>query len=153
GEVKDGDLVPLAHHVEPAVPPARRHMLLERIKVTNTGDRRERKSHARPREQGGNSATGRAERIQPQRAQRTRRRRIQKNKVSDDTENNENRDFLSQFSPCPPCPLWLVSRCPPCSLWLICVLRGQASLPLEFASPLTASLSGPARARWLRRGP
>ena len=40
-EVEDRHLIPLRHHVEPALAPARRHVLLEGIEVADAGDRRE----------------------------------------------------------------------------------------------------------------
>src|SRR5271157_5726009 len=48
-EIEDGHAVPLGHHVEPAVAPACRHVLLEGVEVADAGDLGERASHAFPR--------------------------------------------------------------------------------------------------------
>src|SRR5208337_28346 len=46
--LKDGHAVPLGHHVEPAVAPACRHVLLEGVEVADAGNLGERASHAFP---------------------------------------------------------------------------------------------------------
>src|SRR5207244_5588693 len=45
GEVKNRDLIPFGHHVQTAVLAAGFHMLLESVKVANTGDGWQWKSH------------------------------------------------------------------------------------------------------------
>ena len=39
GEIEDGHLIPLGHHLQPALAPTGRHVLLKGVKVADAGDR------------------------------------------------------------------------------------------------------------------